>query len=137
MFRRFRERIETEQGSPVRPLPPRQPALDFGVEADARGQPILPLASSAAALRSTGLAPGLASATRQRPRDMLEVPSLRERDLRRQLGQAVVAQVVEDEMARRIPRAVGGHHAYAAALKRVMGKGMAEMMPEELEATLA
>ena len=130
MFRRFRERIETEQGTLARqPLPRRQRALDFGMALDERGRPILPLASNATGLRYMDLAPGPDSAA-ARPehaqRDLLEVPSLRERDLRRRVGQAVAGQVVEDEMALRIPRASGGHHAYAAALKRLMVEAGAE-----------
>jgi hypothetical protein len=49
----------------------------------------------------------------------------------------VAAQVVEDEGALHIPRGAGAHHAYSAALKRVMGRGRAEMSLAELEATLA
>jgi hypothetical protein len=54
-----------------------------------------------------------------------------------QVGRMVAAQVVEDEGMRRIPRGAGAHHAYSAALKRVMGKGRAEMSLAELEAAIA
>ena len=57
--------------------------------------------------------------------------------MRLQVGQLVAAQVVEDEGMLRIPRGAGGHHAYSAALKRVMGKGRAVMSLAELEATVA
>jgi hypothetical protein len=36
-----------------------------------------------------------------------------------------------------IPRGAGAHHAYSAALKRVMRKGRAAMSLAELEATIA
>ena len=49
----------------------------------------------------------------------------------------VAAQVVEDEGMLRIPKGAGGHHAYSAALKRVMQKGRAVMSLAELEATIA
>ena len=45
--------------------------------------------------------------------------------------------MLEDEGGLRIPRGGVAHHAYAAALKRIMGKGRAEMSLAELEATLA
>jgi hypothetical protein len=37
----------------------------------------------------------------------------------------------------RIARGAGAHHAFSAALKRVMGKARAEMSLAELEATVA
>jgi hypothetical protein len=69
--------------------------------------------------------------------DLLDLPSRRERELRLRVGQMVAAQVVEDEGLLRIPRRAGAHHAYSAALKRVMQKSRAVMSLAELEATLA
>lgn len=143
LFRRFRERIEREQGTLARSRAHRRQGelpFDDGRE---RADPIVPLASNATALRWERLAPGpdfAAARTEQvliRQPDLLDVPSLREREMRRRVGQMVAAQVVEDEGMLRIPKGAGAHHAYSAALKRVMGKGRAVMSLAELEATLA
>jgi len=143
LFRRFRERIEREQGTLARSHRiRRQGELPFD-DGRERADPIVPLASNATALRWERLAPGpdfAAARTEQvliRQPDLLGIPSLRERELRRRVGQMVAAQVVEDEGMLRIPKGAGAHHAYSAALKRVMGKGRAVMSLAELEATLA
>ena len=143
LFRRFRERIEREQGTLARDGKPRRQGelpIEDGRE---RADPIVPLASNATALRWERLAPGpdfAAARPEQRlaqQADLLDLPSRRERALRLQVGQLVAAQVVEDEGMLRIPRGAGGHHAYSAALKRVMGKGRAVMSLAELEAAIA
>jgi superfamily II DNA or RNA helicase len=143
LFRRFRERIEREQGTLARYRKPRRQGelpIDDGRE---RAEPIVPLASNATALRWARLAPGpdfAAARSEQvlnRQADLLEVPSRREREMRMQLGRMVAAQVIEDEGMLRIPKGAGAHHAYSAALKRVMRKGRAEMSLAELEAAIA
>jgi hypothetical protein len=143
LFRRFRERIEREQGTLARYRKPRRQGelpIDDGRE---RAEPIVPLASNATALRWARLAPGpdfAAARSEQvlnRQPDLLEVPSRREREMRMQVGRMVAAQVIEDEGMLRIPRGGGAHHAYSAALKRVMRKGRAEMSLAELEAAIA
>jgi hypothetical protein len=143
LFRRFQERIEREQGTLARYRKPRRQGelpIDDGRE---RVEPIVPLASNATALHWARLAPGpdFAAARseqvlNQQP-DLLEVPSRRERELRMQVGRMVAAQVIEDEGMLRIPKGGGAHHAYSAALKRVMRKGRAEMSLAELEAAIA
>ena len=143
LFRRFRERIEREQGTLARMKAPRRqgelPILPEG----AREPAIIPLASNATALHWHRLAPGPEFAA-ARPENVpaeqaaaAETPSARERALRGRIAQLVAAQVLEDEGGLRIPRGGVAHHAYAAALKRIMGKGRAEMSLAELEATLA
>jgi superfamily II DNA or RNA helicase len=143
LFRRFRERIEREQGTLARhPKPRRQGELPLDLAGE-RPDPIVPLASNATALRWDRLAPGPDFAAVRpeqflaRQPDLLEVPSLREREMRLRVGRMLAAQAVEDEDTLRIARGAGAHHAYAAALKRVMGKGRAEMSLAELEATVA
>jgi hypothetical protein len=143
LFRRFRERIEREQGTLARQgKPRRQSELPLDIPGE-RPDPIIPLSSNATALRWDRLAPGpdFAAARPEqiltRQPDLLDVPSLRERELRLRVGRMLAAQVVEDEGALRLPRGAGAHHAYSATLKRVMGKGRAEMSLSELEATVA
>ncbi|TCZ53366.1 DEAD/DEAH box helicase [Roseicella aquatilis] len=138
LFRKFRERIEREQGTLAREKARRrQGELPVGPEIE-REPPIVPLASNATALHWHRLAPGPEfAAVRPEQAPPAETPSARERTLRGRIGQLVAAQVVEDEGGLRIPRGGIAHHAYAAALKRVMGKGRAEMSLAELEATLA
>jgi superfamily II DNA or RNA helicase len=145
LFRAFRERIEREQGALARQKPPRQKRLPLGDdEAGERGRPIVPLSSNAVALRWDRLAPGPDWAEVRPERlllarqpDLLEPPSRRERELRLRIGRMVAVQAVEDEGMMRIARGAGAHHAFSAALKRVMGKARAEMSLAELEATVA
>lgn len=139
LFRKFRERIEREQGTLAREKARRRqgelPNLPEGME---REPPIIPLASNATAMHWHRLAPGPEfAAARPEQAPPAETPSSRERALRNRIGQLVAAQVLEDEGGLRIPRGGVAHHAYAAALKRVMGKGRAEMSLAELEATIA
>jgi hypothetical protein len=145
LFREFRERIEREQGTLARQKPPRQKRLPLGDdEAGERGRPIVPLSSNAVALRWDRLAPGPDWAEVRPERlllarqpDLLEPPSRRERELRLRIGRMVAVQAVEDESMMRIARGAGAHHAFSAALKRVMGRARAEMSLAELEATVA
>jgi superfamily II DNA or RNA helicase len=138
LFRRFRERIEREQGTLARMKAARRqgelPILPEGVREPA----IIPLASNATALHWHRLAPGPEfAAARPEQAPPAETPSARERALRGRIAQLVAAQVLEDEGGLRIPRGGVAHHAYAAALKRIMGKGRAAMSLAELEASLA
>ncbi len=146
LFRRFRERMETEQGTLARHTKGRQPRLPFpgeaGGDADEPNGGIVPLHSNALALRFETLAPGPDFAAR-RPEareaqaDLLDPPSVLERRLRHRIGEMVAAQVVEDEEALRLPRAGGNYHRLNAVLKRVLGKGRGEMGAAELDAAVA
>lgn len=141
LFRRFRDRMETEQGTLARHAKPRrQPALPFPGEAGREAEVgIVPLGSNALALRFETLAPGPDFAAR-RPEaqdDLLEPPSVLERRLRHRVGELVATQVVEDEEALRLPRAVGNYHRLNAVLKRVLGKGRGEMGAAELDAAVS
>ncbi|MBD0271212.1 MAG: hypothetical protein ICV73_04710 [Acetobacteraceae bacterium] len=146
LFRRFRERMETEQGTLARHAKGRrQPALPFPGEAggEAAEPGIVPLHSNALALRFETLAPGPDFAAR-RPEaregqaDLLDTPpSVLERRLRHRIGELVAAQVVEDEEALRLPRAGGNYHRLNAVLKRVLGKGRGEMGAAELDAAVS
>ena len=117
-----------------------------------RGPDILPLESRALGLRYATLKPrsGVRRRTRQdadiwaaeeAPSPTPATPSTIERRLRARLADAVARQVVEDEGApeARPQMGFGPHaqHRYNAVLKRVTGRGRAEMGAPELEAALA
>jgi superfamily II DNA or RNA helicase len=150
MFRAFRRRIETEQGTVARQPRARAgeglpPWLRDALDGPARPS-IVPLSSSATGLRYERLAPGpaftaAAQAARSEPGaepatpQQGATPSAQERRLRQRIGEMVAVQVVEDEEALRLPRGVGNYHRLNAVLKRVMGgKGRGEMTIAELEA---
>ncbi len=147
LFARFRERMETEQGTLARkPKPKRQSALPFWLheqlaerEWEERG--IVPLESNALALRYALLQPGPDFALvrpehKEAQTELLDPPSVVERRLRARIGELLAAQTVEDEVAMRAPKGQG-YHRYNAVLKRVMGnKGRAEMTLAELEAAI-
>ncbi len=80
-----------------------------------------------------GLAEGL---DRTGQGELLEAPSRTERRLRSTVAELVAAQAVEDTAEAHNPRR-RGYHAYNAVLKRVLGKGRAEMALAELEAAVA
>lgn len=146
LFARFRERVETEQGTLAkRPKPGRQGGLPLWLqeqiaarETEQRG--IVPLESNALALRYALLRPGPDFALarpehEQAQAEMLEPPSVAERRLRARIGEQVAAQAVEDEGALAAPRGQGLYHRYNAVLKRAMGgKGRGAMTLDELEA---
>jgi superfamily II DNA or RNA helicase len=155
MFRAFRRRIETEQGTVARQpkerpkggLPPwLRDQLD-----DMERPGIVPLSSNATGLRYERLAPGPAfAAAAQTARQaasgepalnvhgkLVDAPSTIERRLRQRIGEMVAVQVVEDEEAMRLPRGQGNYHRLNAVLKRVMGgKGRGEMTIAEMEAAI-
>ena len=154
LFARFRERVETEQGTLAhRPKPKRQGTLPLwlqeqiaGREQEERG--IVPLESNALALRYALLKPGpdfaLLRPEIEEQGDMLEAPSIVERRLRHRVGELVAAQAVEDEgemQARQRSAGAGQHglyHRYNAVLKRVLGgKGRSELSLAELEAAVS
>ena len=142
LFAKFRHRIETEQGTLARtPVPRRQNRLPLWLqgqmEADA-AEGIVPLSSNALALRYATLKPGpnFVAGDPAVQSELLELPSVAERRLRRRVGEMVAAQAIEDEGALRQVRGQGGYHRYNAVLKRVMGKSRAAMTLQELEAAV-
>lgn len=153
LFRVFRRRIETEQGTVAR-QPKRRPKSDLPDwlrdQLDDMTRPgIVPLSSNATGLRYERLAPGpaftaAAQAARSNARpapgaqgELVDTPSVVERRLRQRIGEMVAVQVVEDEEAMRLPRGHGNYHRLNAVLKRVMGgKGRGEMTLAELEAAI-
>ncbi len=159
LFANFRRRIETEQGTLARPRGRRRPALDLplwlaaerAAMREERGPDILPLESRALALRYATLRPGPEFASVRPDADPWPevelhapdpaTPSTIERRLRARLADAVARQVVEDEGAPEAARQMGfgphAQHRYNAVLKRVTGRGRAEMGAPELEAALA
>ena len=143
LFARFRHRIETEQGTLARtPTPKRQGRLPFWLQgrADAEdaAKGIVPLSSNALALRYAVLKPGpdFVAGAPDAQNELLELPSVAERRLRRRVGEMVAAQAVEDEGALHQGRGQGGYHRYNAVLKRVLGKSRAAMTLQELEAAV-
>ncbi|WP_207539566.1 DEAD/DEAH box helicase [Sabulicella rubraurantiaca] len=154
LFRAFRRRIETEQGTVARrPKESRGQRLPDWLrqELGEEGRHgIVPLSSNATGLRWENLAAGPTlqvgrPAAAKDPGPLLDglpttpdapTPSSVERRLRHQVGEMVAAQAVEDEAALRAPRGDGTYHRYNAVLKRVMGKGRGLMTLAELEATV-
>jgi superfamily II DNA or RNA helicase len=112
LFARFRARIEGEQGMLARqPTSRRQNGLplwlpDQLAEMDPEDHGIVPLESNALALRFEVLRPGPEFATSrpengQAQSELLELPSVLERQLRSRIGELVANQAVEDEAAMR------------------------------------
>lgn len=145
LFARFREELETEQGSASRPRP--KPAVT-AVRTEPlrwRDEPppgITPLESNALGLRYAMLRPRPVgegrAAPHPRPAASVDAPpSLTERVLRQRITAQVAAQAVEDEAAWRAPRGGNLAHRYNAVLKRVLGKERAAMTLAELESALA
>jgi len=134
MFRQFRHRIETEQGTRAKVRRPNQPDLfDEDIPEDddldrSWGLGIIPLRSEDTDFRIDTVRPGpdfaYARAGRVEPTvtqaEIQIPPSMRERDLRSKVGAAVAAQVVEDTGN---GVADASYHAYNAILKRVLGYG--------------
>ncbi|MGV7032857.1 DEAD/DEAH box helicase [Methylobacterium symbioticum] len=146
LFARFREELETEQGSASRPRQkPAVTAIRTG-PLPWRDEPppgITPLESNALGLRYAMLRPrpaeeGPQPKPRQGPAVSLDAPpSLTERVLRQRITAQVAAQAVEDEAAWQAPRGGNLAHRYNAVLKRVVGKERATMTLAELESALA
>jgi hypothetical protein len=147
LFALFRHRVETEQGTLARrPKPRRQTPLPLWLREQLAEQAweagIVPLASNALGLRYDTLKPGPDFVLRRPDHegaqaDLLEPPSVVERQLRQRIGALVAAQAVEDEGALQAPRGQGLYHRYNAILKRVLGnKGRAAMSLAELAAAI-
>jgi superfamily II DNA or RNA helicase len=150
LFRQFRVRMETEQGTLARPPKPgrRQAPLPFWLleQLPRERDGIIPLASNALALRFSTLRPGPDLAMKRPEQEeaqseLIEAPSVIERRLRARIGELVAAQAVEDEAGRAGFRdgvaGPGLYHRYNAVLKRVSsGKSRAQMCLPELEAAI-
>jgi hypothetical protein len=150
LFAQFRRRMETEQGTLARRPKPGYPHRELPLWLLEQLPPakdgITPLASNALALRYDTLRPG-PDFTVRRPEqevaqsELLEVPSIAERRLRKRLGEMVAIQAVEDEGAgaglRGAIAQTGLYHRYNAVLKRVScNKSRAQMTLPELEAAI-
>lgn len=150
LFRQFRVRMETEQGTLARsPKPgPKQTPLPFWVLEQLPREccGIIPLESNALALRFSTLRPGPDLAMKRPEQEeaqseLIEAPSVIERRLRARIGELVAAQAVEDEAGRAGFRGgvagPGLYHRYNAVLKRAAGgKSRAQMSLAELEAAI-
>ena len=150
LFARFRHRLETEQGTVARrPRGRIQTVLplwlreQIAVREDEDRHGIVPLESNALTMRYSTLKPGPDLALHRpeqggRQAELLEPPSVLERQLRQRIGEMVATQAVEDEGMRQMPRGQGLYHRYNAVLKRTcVNKGRAEMTLAELEAAAA
>ena len=140
LFAKFRQRVETEQGTSARrPKHKCQAELPLWLqeriaEQDREGAGgITPLESNALGLRYATLRPGPAFAE-ARPEhekaqtELIDPPSVLERRLRLRIGEMIAAQVVEDEADLQVPSGQGLYHRYNAVLKRVLSnKGRAGM----------
>jgi superfamily II DNA or RNA helicase len=146
LFARFRLQVETEQGTLARRSKSRaQSNLPLWLQeqlTEGADPSVIPLESNALGLRFDTLRPG-PELTLHRPgregqqTELLEPPSVLERQLRGRIGEMVAAQAVEDEGALQAPRGQGLYHRYNAILKRALGnKGRSEMKLAELEAAL-
>ena len=148
LFARFRQRIETEQGTLAKkPKPARQSTLPLWLleqlaEREREEGGIQPLESNALALRYDLLKPGpdfalVRPENEQAQGELIDPPSVAERRLRVRIGEMVAQQAVEDEGALAGSRGQGLYHRYNAALKRALGnKSRAEMTLAELEAAV-
>src|SRR5215211_5064155 len=150
LFAKFRQRIETEQGTSARrPKHKRQAELPLWLQERIAKQDregaggITPLESNTLGLRYATLRPGPAFAEARPEREeaqteLVDLPFVLELRLRSRIGEMVAAQVVENKADLEVPRGQGLYHRYNAVLKRVLGnKGQAEMRLPELEAALA
>ena len=145
LFRRFRKAVEADQSGRARIRPrSRQGELPLDDDPDDPefSRPLLqPLHSEATELRFDTLHPRPAGPAAPAPGPeggpaaLPETPSQAEQRLRRQVGQMVAAQVIEDVEADPDPRP-WGYHAYNAVLKRVLGKPRGAMTMAELEAAI-
>ncbi|MDQ2101753.1 DEAD/DEAH box helicase [Azospirillum isscasi] len=142
LFERFRQMVETQQGTRAMVKTRRQHELPFDRTADAEPE-IIPLESNATALRFAVVAPGPdfgsppphgtgGKAAEREPR----TPSVLEHHLRQRIGQIVAAQVIEDQDNNLVAEGPVSYHTYNAVLKRCMGKARSEMTLAELEATV-
>ena len=113
LFRRFRERMETEQGTLARhsegppPAPPALPRRSGRGGGTRHRAPRLQRARRSASRpwRPAPTSRARRPEAREAQADLLDPPSVRERRLRHRIGEMVAAQVVEDEEALRLPRA--------------------------------
>jgi superfamily II DNA or RNA helicase len=146
LFRLFRRAVEADQSGRARGARRSDAQAELPLDADAGPEPppvvraaLQALSSEATSLHFEIVHP------RERGRpdppagpgqaELLETPTEAEQRLRRQIGQLVAAQVIEDSEAGLVdhPR---GYHAYNAVLKRVLGKPRATMTLAELEAAV-
>ncbi|MDQ2694128.1 MAG: restriction endonuclease subunit R, partial [Pseudomonadota bacterium] len=147
LFRDFRHRIETEQGTRASDRRRRRGQQELPLDRDGDGEAnnplgIEPLRSNALAVRFDEVAPGpeFVAAPRAEQRDpgaAVETPSAAEQRLRQRIGQMVAAQVIEDQSRfAAVRRKAGGYHAYNAVLRNRFGKPRAQMTLAELEAVV-
>lgn len=137
LFRRFREVVETQQGTraQIKRRRSRQGELQLEEPAERHAE-IIPLSSQMTGMSFRRVEPGPDFGYAQGLHEPEEAPSALEHQLRQKIGQMVATQLVEDQDASRSDVRIG-YHGYNAVLKRVMGgKPRAELTIPELEATV-
>ena len=141
LFRMFRRAIEIEQTGRARSRRHGDqedlPLDDQNDDVGRHGSVLRPLWSEATELRFETVLPRRGSEPMPgslAPTDdgLPETPTQAEQRLRRQVGQLVASQVVEDTETT-LPGQPCDYHAYNAVLKRLFGKARATMTQAELE----
>ena len=145
MFRMFRRAIDAAQSGRAwarrKPEPDKSPSSASYDYQTADGQALEPLRSEATDLHFETVMPRrsrmpmLGEVREVEPDGLPETPTQVEHRLRRQIGQMVAAQVIEDIEAAIVDQP-WGYHAYNAVLKQLFGKSRATMSQAELEAEI-
>ncbi|KAA0684146.1 DEAD/DEAH box helicase [Roseomonas genomospecies 6] len=148
LFERFRQMVETQQGTRAMVKARRQHELPFDRTVEAEPE-IIPLESNATALRFAVVAPGPdfgsppsaretpSRETAGQPAERApRTPSVVEHHLRQRIGQIVAAQVIEDQDNNLVAEGPVSYHTYNAVLKRCMNKARSEMTLSELESAI-
>jgi superfamily II DNA or RNA helicase len=144
LFRMFRRAIEVEQSGRARTRRRGEqeelPLDDQNEDSTRHGSVLRPLWSEATELRFETVLPRRAAeplpdSTVSSGGGSPETPSQAEQRLRRQVGQMVACQVIEDAEVS-LPGQPCDYHAYNAVLKRLLGKARAVMTQAELEAEI-
>ena len=145
MFRMFRRAIDAAQSGRAwarrKPEPDKSPSAASYDYHTADGQALEPLRSEATDMHFETVVPRrsrmpmLGEVREVEPDGLPETPTQVEHRLRRQIGQMVAAQVIEDIEAAIVDQP-WGYHAYNAVLKQLFGKSRATMTQAELEAEI-
>jgi hypothetical protein len=144
LFRMFRRAIEIEQSGRARTRrrsdQAELPLGDGDDDVMRHGSVLRPLWSEATELRFETVLPRAAAgplpgSTIPGGDRLPETPTQAEQRLRRQLGQLVASQVIEDAETS-LPGQPCDYHAYNAVLKRLFGKARGVMTQAELEAEI-
>lgn len=145
MFRMFRRAIDADQSGRARARRPdgqaQLPLMDLATDTLPRRPILQPLRSEATEMHFETVLPRRREASIPSHLALLEpdvppeTPTQTEQRLRRQIGQMVATQVIEDVEAALVGQP-WGYHAYNAVLKELFGKARGTMTLAELEAEI-